>query len=155
MNIFSCTAVVLMAIRRSRRGRSFDKTDYILSSFFMEKLEFPISNRGRVGFLAAPLRRKIIEREEGKLDEGKERKKKENVFVPFVSTTCHDFRRTNHQRRARILHVSSCYGGERREQRVGGCIKAGYEANHGADGNKYFIASKTYHLPIERMNYSV
>lgn len=31
----------------------------------------------------------------------------------------------------------------------------GYEANHGADGNKYFIASKTYHLPIERMNYSV
>lgn len=73
MNIFSCAAVVL---RRSRRGRSFDKTDYILSSFFMEKLEFPISNRGRVGFLAAPLRRKIIEREEGKLDEGKERKKK-------------------------------------------------------------------------------
>lgn len=40
-------------------------------------------------------------------------------------------------------------------RRVGGCIKARYEANHGADGNKYFIASKTYHLPIERMNYSV
>lgn len=45
--------------------------------------------------------------------------------------------------------------GKKVERRVGGCIKARYEANHGADGNKYFIASKTYHLPIERMNYSV
>lgn len=45
--------------------------------------------------------------------------------------------------------------GKKVERRVGGCIKARYEANHGTDGNKYFIASKTYHLPIERMNYSV
>lgn len=84
------------------------------------------------------------------------------MFVPFVSTTCHDFRRTNvvnddepvYSPRLPWLRRRTNRG--RKEwRRVGGCIKARYEANHGADGNKYFIASKTYHLPIERMNYSV
>lgn len=119
----------------------------------MEKLEPNFNpDRGRVGFLE-------------KLGEKINRRGKKGETCSFRSfqqrVTIFDGQTSSTTTSPFIPRVSPGYGGERMEEgrkewrRVGGCIKARYEANHGADGNKYFIASKTYHLPIERMNYSV
>lgn len=115
----------------------------------MEKLEPNFNpDRGRMGFLK-------------KLGEKINRRGKKGETCSFRSfqqrVTIFDGQTSSTTTSPFIPRVSLGYGGERMEEgrRVGGCIKARYEANHGADGNKYFIASKTYHLPIERMNYSV